>query len=127
MTNNFSIPKSHKARDEIQFTPIYHIDIWPVECGIENDCKDNIFSLESVKVEEENFENENHETEQYITPTDNFSKPDEGTQADGLLCIVVIGNAPYHNVQVSKPPSLANQKEDWSPRIVQNVDEQFYG
>ncbi|CAK1591982.1 unnamed protein product [Parnassius mnemosyne] len=68
---SMSIPKPHEARDEIQFTPICHIDIRPVECDIESDCKDEIFSLESVKVEEENFEidnsnceeNGNHETE----------------------------------------------------------------
>ncbi|CAK1591902.1 unnamed protein product [Parnassius mnemosyne] len=65
-----SIPKPHKVRDEIQFTPINHIDIWPVECDRENDCKDDIFCLDAVKVEEEIFEyenskleeNENHET-----------------------------------------------------------------
>ncbi|CAG4931867.1 unnamed protein product [Parnassius apollo] len=56
---SMSIPKPHKARDEIQFTPINHIDIWPVECDIENDCEDDIFSLESVKVEEEKIEKEN--------------------------------------------------------------------
>ncbi|CAG5019514.1 unnamed protein product [Parnassius apollo] len=58
-----SIPKPHEARDEIQFTPICHIDIRPAECGAENDCKDEIFNLESVKVEEENFENENSKFE----------------------------------------------------------------
>ncbi|CAG4945619.1 unnamed protein product [Parnassius apollo] len=57
------IPKPHEARDEIQFTTINHIDIWPVECDIENDCKDDIFSLESVKVEEEKVENENYKFE----------------------------------------------------------------
>ncbi|CAG5052361.1 unnamed protein product, partial [Parnassius apollo] len=56
-------PKSHEARDEIQLTPVCHIDIRPVECDIENDCKDVIFSLESVKVEEENFEYENSKFE----------------------------------------------------------------
>ncbi|CAK1591537.1 unnamed protein product [Parnassius mnemosyne] len=68
---SMSIPKWHEARDKIQFTPISHIDIRPVECDIEHDCKNEMFSLESVKVEEENFENEyynfeqneNHETE----------------------------------------------------------------
>ncbi|CAK1591993.1 unnamed protein product, partial [Parnassius mnemosyne] len=68
---SMSIPKPHEAREEFQVTPVYHIDIWPVECDIEQDCKDEIFNLESVKVEEENFENENsnfevngnHETE----------------------------------------------------------------
>ncbi|CAK1591971.1 unnamed protein product [Parnassius mnemosyne] len=67
---SMSIPKPHKVRDEIKFTPIYHIDIWPVECDIDNDCKDEIFCLDAVKVEEEIFEyenskfeeNENHET-----------------------------------------------------------------
>ncbi|CAG5059573.1 unnamed protein product [Parnassius apollo] len=58
-----SIPKPHEARDKIQFTPINHIDIWPVECDIENHCKDDIFSLESVKVEEEKIENENFKFE----------------------------------------------------------------
>ncbi|CAG5055806.1 unnamed protein product [Parnassius apollo] len=56
---SMSIPKPHEARDKIQFTPINHIDIWPVECDIENDCKDNVFIFESVKVEEEKIENEN--------------------------------------------------------------------
>ncbi|CAK1591580.1 unnamed protein product [Parnassius mnemosyne] len=54
-----SIPNHHEARDKIQFTPISHIDIRPVECYVENNCKDDMFSLESVKVEEENFEIEN--------------------------------------------------------------------
>ncbi|CAK1580160.1 unnamed protein product [Parnassius mnemosyne] len=66
-----SIPKPHDARDEIQLSPIYYIDIRPVECDIESDCKDEIISLETVKVEEQNFEienskfedNGNHETE----------------------------------------------------------------
>ncbi|CAG4999747.1 unnamed protein product [Parnassius apollo] len=60
---SMSIPQPHEARDEIEFTPINHIDIWPVECDIENDCKDDIFSLESVKVEEEKIENENFKFE----------------------------------------------------------------
>ncbi|CAK1592015.1 unnamed protein product [Parnassius mnemosyne] len=80
-----SIPILHKNRDEIQFTQIYHIDIWPVECDIDNDCKDEIVCLDAVKVEEEIFEyensklegNENHETEPYVTQTNNFSKPSE--------------------------------------------------
>ncbi|CAK1587016.1 unnamed protein product [Parnassius mnemosyne] len=59
-----SIPKPHEARDKIQFTPISHIDIRPVECDIDNDCKNEKFSLESVKVEEENFENENSKFEE---------------------------------------------------------------
>ncbi|CAK1591510.1 unnamed protein product [Parnassius mnemosyne] len=59
-----SIPKPHAARDKIQFTPISHIDIRPVECDVENNCKDDMFSLESVKVEEENFENKNNNFEQ---------------------------------------------------------------
>ncbi|CAK1600565.1 unnamed protein product [Parnassius mnemosyne] len=60
-----SITKPHEARDKIQFTPISHIDIRSVECDTdrENDCKDGIFSLEFVKVEEENFENENSKFE----------------------------------------------------------------
>ncbi|CAK1591885.1 unnamed protein product [Parnassius mnemosyne] len=70
LTNSFSIPEPHKVRGEIKFTPIYHIDIWPVECDIDNDCKYEIFCLDAVKVEEEIFEyensklevNENHET-----------------------------------------------------------------
>ncbi|CAK1591800.1 unnamed protein product [Parnassius mnemosyne] len=82
---SMSIPKLHKVRGEIKFTPIYHMDIWPVECDIENDCKDEIFCLDAVKVEEEIFEyenselekNENHETEPYITPTNHFSKLSE--------------------------------------------------
>ncbi|CAG4991623.1 unnamed protein product [Parnassius apollo] len=57
------IPKSHEARDKIQFTPIHNVDIWPVECGIENDCNDEIFRLESVKVEVESFEYENSKFE----------------------------------------------------------------
>ncbi|CAK1591523.1 unnamed protein product, partial [Parnassius mnemosyne] len=59
-----SIP-NHEARDKIQFTPISHIDIRPVECDIENDieCNNEMFSLESVKVEKENFENENYNFE----------------------------------------------------------------
>ncbi|CAK1591897.1 unnamed protein product [Parnassius mnemosyne] len=85
LTNSFSIPKPHKVRGEIKFTPIYHIDIWPVECDIDNDCKDEIFCLDAVKVEEEIFEyenskfeeNENHETEPYIIPTNHFSKASE--------------------------------------------------
>ncbi|CAG4966267.1 unnamed protein product [Parnassius apollo] len=72
---SMSIPKPHETRDEIQFTPINHIDIWPVECDIEKDFKDDFFSLESVKVEEEKIENENfkfevgwsHEIEQPFT------------------------------------------------------------
>ncbi|CAK1591556.1 unnamed protein product [Parnassius mnemosyne] len=56
---SMSIPNHHEARDKIQFTPISHIDIRPVECDVENDCKNEMFSLESVKVEEENFEIEN--------------------------------------------------------------------
>ncbi|CAG4996945.1 unnamed protein product [Parnassius apollo] len=60
---SMSIPKPHEFRDEIQFTSINHIDIWPVECDIENDCNDDIFSLESVKVEEEKIENKNFKTE----------------------------------------------------------------
>ncbi|CAK1591921.1 unnamed protein product [Parnassius mnemosyne] len=68
---SMSIPKPHKVRGEIKFTPIYHIDIWPVECDIDNDCKDEIFCLDAVKIEEEIFEyenskfeeNENHETD----------------------------------------------------------------
>ncbi|CAK1591770.1 unnamed protein product, partial [Parnassius mnemosyne] len=58
------IPKPYEARDEMQFTPICHIDIWPVECDIENDCKDEIFCLDSVKVQEENFEYENFKFEE---------------------------------------------------------------
>ncbi|CAG4999739.1 unnamed protein product [Parnassius apollo] len=54
---SMSIPNPHEARDKIQFTSINHIDIWPVECDVENDCKDDVFSLESVKVEEEKIEN----------------------------------------------------------------------
>ncbi|CAG5003564.1 unnamed protein product [Parnassius apollo] len=80
---SMSIPKPYEARDKIQFTPVYHIDIWPVECDIENYCKDNIFDLECVKVEEENFEyenskfevNGNHDKEQLCIQTNNFSKP----------------------------------------------------
>ncbi|CAG4957562.1 unnamed protein product [Parnassius apollo] len=60
---SMSIPKPHEARDEIQFTPINHIDIWPVECDIENECKDDIFIFESVKVKEEKIENENFKFE----------------------------------------------------------------
>ncbi|CAG5037711.1 unnamed protein product [Parnassius apollo] len=56
-----SIRKPHEARDEIQFTPINHIDIWPVECDIENGYKEDIYSLESV--EEEKIENENFKFE----------------------------------------------------------------
>ncbi|CAK1600552.1 unnamed protein product [Parnassius mnemosyne] len=58
---SMSIPKHHEARDKIQFTPISHIDIRPVESDTdgENDCKNEMFSLESVKIEEENFKNEN--------------------------------------------------------------------
>ncbi|CAG5026763.1 unnamed protein product [Parnassius apollo] len=56
---SMSIPKPHAARDEIQFTQINHIDIWPVECDIENDCNDDILSLESVNFEEEKIEKEN--------------------------------------------------------------------
>ncbi|CAK1591833.1 unnamed protein product [Parnassius mnemosyne] len=70
LTNSFSIPKPHKVRGEIKFTPIYHIDIWPVASDIDNDCKDEFFCFDAVKVEEEIFEyenskleeNENHET-----------------------------------------------------------------
>ncbi|CAK1591442.1 unnamed protein product [Parnassius mnemosyne] len=63
---SMSLPNHHEARDKIQFTPISHIDIRPVECDtdIENDCKDDMFSLECVKVEEENFENENSNFEE---------------------------------------------------------------
>ncbi|CAG5010689.1 unnamed protein product [Parnassius apollo] len=60
---SMSIPKPHEARHEIQFTPINHLDIWPFECDVENDCKDDIFSLESVKLEEEKFGNENFKFE----------------------------------------------------------------
>ncbi|CAK1591840.1 unnamed protein product [Parnassius mnemosyne] len=70
LTNSFSIPKPHKVRDEIKFAPIYHIDIWPVECDIDNDCKDEIFCLDAVKVEEEIFEYENskfEENENHVT------------------------------------------------------------
>ncbi|CAK1591857.1 unnamed protein product [Parnassius mnemosyne] len=82
---SMSISKPHKVRGEIKFTPIYHIDIWPVDCDIDNDCKDEIFCLDAVKVEEEIFEyenskfeeNENHETEPYIIPTNHFSKASE--------------------------------------------------
>ncbi|CAK1591489.1 unnamed protein product [Parnassius mnemosyne] len=62
---SMSIPNHHEARDKIQFTPITHIDIRPVECDVENNCKDDMFSLESVKVEEENFEIENSTFEEY--------------------------------------------------------------
>ncbi|CAG5058765.1 unnamed protein product [Parnassius apollo] len=61
---SMSIPKPHEARDEIQFTPIHHIDIRPVECDKENDCKDGIFNLASIKVEVEVFENENSKFEE---------------------------------------------------------------
>ncbi|CAG5022970.1 unnamed protein product [Parnassius apollo] len=72
------IPKSHEARDDIQFTSIHHVDIWPVECDIENDCNDDIFSLESVKVEEENFEYENYKFE----VNGNHEKDTAGKQED---------------------------------------------
>ncbi|CAG5058062.1 unnamed protein product [Parnassius apollo] len=60
---SMSIPKPHEARDEIQFTTINHIDIWPAECDLENDSKDDIFIFESVKVKEEKIENENFKFE----------------------------------------------------------------
>ncbi|CAG4971694.1 unnamed protein product [Parnassius apollo] len=60
---SMSIPKPHEARDEIQFTPINHIDIRPVECDLENNCKGDICSLDSVKVEEETIKNENFKFE----------------------------------------------------------------
>ncbi|CAG5001848.1 unnamed protein product [Parnassius apollo] len=59
-----SIPKPHDARDEIKFTPVYQVDIWPVECDMKNDCQDKNFNLESVKVEEDNLENKNSKFEE---------------------------------------------------------------
>ncbi|CAK1592464.1 unnamed protein product [Parnassius mnemosyne] len=59
-----STPNPHKPRYEIQFTPICHIDIRPGECDTGNDRNDEIFSLESVKVEEENIEDENSKFEE---------------------------------------------------------------
>ncbi|CAK1591796.1 unnamed protein product [Parnassius mnemosyne] len=82
------IPKPHQARDEIQFTPICHIDIRPVETDdIESDCKDEIFSLDIIKVEEEYIENGNskfeengnQETDSNIKPTNNFTNSSERT------------------------------------------------
>ncbi|CAK1601475.1 unnamed protein product [Parnassius mnemosyne] len=61
---SMSIPNHHEARNKIQFTPISHIDIRPVECDLDNDCQNEMFSLESVKVEEENLENENFKYEE---------------------------------------------------------------
>ncbi|CAK1591499.1 unnamed protein product [Parnassius mnemosyne] len=99
---SMSIPKPHAARDKIQFTPISHIDIRPVECDIENDCRDDMFSLESVKVEEENFENENfnfeengnHETEsaekQEDLEIDAFE--DRHTDSENGLPLIAVGS-----------------------------------
>ncbi|CAK1591776.1 unnamed protein product [Parnassius mnemosyne] len=61
---SMSTTKPHEARDKIQFTSICHIDIRPVECDIENNCKDEIFIIDSIKVEEENLENENFKFEE---------------------------------------------------------------
>ncbi|CAK1600545.1 unnamed protein product [Parnassius mnemosyne] len=101
---SMSITKPHEARDKIQFTPISHIDIRPVECDtdIENDCKNQKFSLESVKVEEENFEienstfeeNGNHETEsaekQEDLEIDTFE--DRHTDSENDLPLIAFGS-----------------------------------
>ncbi|CAG5010738.1 unnamed protein product [Parnassius apollo] len=78
------IPKSHEARDDIQFTPINHVDIWPVECDIENDCNDDIFNLESVKVEEENFEYENYKFEVNGNHEKDTAKEQEDLEIDAF-------------------------------------------
>ncbi|CAK1592474.1 unnamed protein product, partial [Parnassius mnemosyne] len=105
-----SIPNPHEPRYEIQFTPICHIDIRPVECDTENDCNDEIFSLESVKVEEENIEDENskfeengnHETEQHPIQTNKSNSINcnindvrkENLQNDSQPVIINKGNHP---------------------------------
>ncbi|CAG4971749.1 unnamed protein product [Parnassius apollo] len=81
---SMSIPKPHEARDEIHFTPIYHIDIWPVECDIENDCKDDIFSLESVKVEEEKIKNENFKFEVNWSHETDTAEKQEDSEIDAF-------------------------------------------
>ncbi|CAG5015329.1 unnamed protein product [Parnassius apollo] len=78
------IPESHEARDDIQFTTINHVDIWPVECDIENDCNDNIFSLESVKAEEENFEYENSKLEVNGNHEKDTAEQQEDLEIDAL-------------------------------------------
>ncbi|CAK1591679.1 unnamed protein product [Parnassius mnemosyne] len=135
---SMSIPKPHEARDEIQFTPICHIDIWPVDCDVENDCKDEIFSLDSVKVEEENFENENskfeengnHDAEPYITRTNNFSEPSEkkikSNSTDRKINDVHEGNLDFEsptiksNPKIKKDNQLINKKEKHPTKIIKN-------
>ncbi|CAK1600559.1 unnamed protein product [Parnassius mnemosyne] len=79
---SMSIPKPHEARDTIQFTPISHIDIRAVECDIENDCKNDMFSLEFVKVEEQNFENENPKFEESANHETETSEKIKSNSAD---------------------------------------------
>ncbi|CAK1591520.1 unnamed protein product, partial [Parnassius mnemosyne] len=99
---SMSIPNHHEARDKLQFTPISHIDIRPLESDIENDCQNEMFSLESVKVKEENFEienskfelNGNHETEsaekQEDLEIDAFE--DRHTDLDDDLPLIAFGS-----------------------------------
>ncbi|CAK1594237.1 unnamed protein product [Parnassius mnemosyne] len=107
------IPKPHEARYKIQFTPISHIDIRPVECDVENDCKDEMFSLASVKVDEENFENENsnfeengnHETEsadkQEDLKIDAFEDRHTDSEND-LPLIAFVSNSKKDNNDIGK-------------------------
>ncbi|CAG5022987.1 unnamed protein product [Parnassius apollo] len=107
------IPKPHEARDEIQFTSINHIDIWPVECDIEKNCN-NIFSLEYVKVEEEKIENENlkfevnwsHETDtgekQEVLEIDAFEDRHEDSEND-LPLISLGAKSKPDDVDIEQP------------------------
>ncbi|CAK1592005.1 unnamed protein product [Parnassius mnemosyne] len=120
---SMSIPKQHEARDdEIQFTPIYQIDISPIEFDIENASKDKIFSLESVKIEEENFENENskfeenenHEKEPYIVPTNNFSEPSESkikSKTDCNINNVSKGNLDLESLSSKSDPKVKKDNQ----------------
>ncbi|CAK1591685.1 unnamed protein product [Parnassius mnemosyne] len=127
-----TISKPLEARDEIQFTPICHIDIMPVNCDVENDCKDEIFSFESVKVEEENFEddnsnleeNGNHEIGQYITLTNNFSKPSEkmikSNSTDSK-----INDVRKENLDFESPIIKSNPKEKKDNQPINKKGKQF--
>ncbi|CAK1591783.1 unnamed protein product [Parnassius mnemosyne] len=120
------IPKSHEARDEIEFTPICHIDIWPVECDIENDDKDEIFSLDSVKVEEENFENENFKFEENGDHETEPSEKIKSNSTDSNINVVRKENLYYEgptiksNSKIKRDNQPINKKEKHSGKIIEN-------
>ncbi|CAK1591479.1 unnamed protein product [Parnassius mnemosyne] len=136
---SMSIPNHHEARDKIQFTPISHIDIRPVECDLDNDCQNEMFSLESVKVEEENLENENskfeengnHETEsaekQEDLEIDAFE--DRHTDLDDDLPLIAFGSKSKkddHDIESSEKKIKSNST-DCNINDVREEDLDFEG